>query len=37
MGGYVALPAAWGAAEAEAWVARSLALVGALPPKQGKA
>ena len=38
MGGYVTLPAAWRATpdEAELWVARSLAQIGALPPKVKK-
>jgi TfoX/Sxy family transcriptional regulator of competence genes len=34
MSGYVTLPGAWGAAEAEPWVDRSLALVAAMPPKK---
>ena len=33
LGGYVTLPAAWSPADAEPWVARSLALAAALPPK----
>lgn len=36
MGGYVTVPAAWTPAQAEEWVATSLATVGALPPKQAK-
>lgn len=38
MGGYVTLPAGWreAPAEAEPWVASSLATVGALPPKKKK-
>jgi len=38
MAGYVSLPAAWRAspAKAETWVEKSLAHVGALPPKQPK-
>lgn len=36
MGGYVTLPAAWTPAEAEPWIATSLGLVGALPPKKKK-
>ncbi len=38
MGGYVTLPSAWRAtpAEAEPWIATSLALIGALPPKVKK-
>jgi TfoX/Sxy family transcriptional regulator of competence genes len=34
MGGYVTLPPAWTDAQAEAWVATSLAEVAALPPKK---
>ena len=37
MGGYVTLPAALGADEAQRWIAASLAHVGALPPKKKKA
>jgi TfoX/Sxy family transcriptional regulator of competence genes len=36
MGGYVTLPPDWSRAQAEAWVATSLALVAALPPKKKK-
>ena len=36
MGGYVTVPAGWTPAQAEAWVATSLATVGALPPKKAK-
>ncbi len=38
MGGYVTLPSAWRStpSEAEPWIARSLAVVGALPPKKRK-
>ena len=36
MGGYVTLPPAWDQAEAEPWVARSLAMVAALPAKTKK-
>ena len=36
MGGYVTLPAACGAAEAEPWVATSLRQVAALPPKKAR-
>ena len=36
MGGYVTLPGDWSPAEAEPWVSASLALVGALPPKEKK-
>ena len=38
MGGYVTLPSAWRSSptEAEPWIARSLALIGALPPKKKK-
>ena len=36
MGGYVTLPAGWSADQAEPWVGRSLATVGALPPKKAK-
>jgi TfoX/Sxy family transcriptional regulator of competence genes len=36
MGGYVTLPADWTPAQAEEWVATSLATVGSLPPKQAK-
>ena len=36
MGGYVPHPPAWDRAEAEPWVARSLALVAAQPPKKKK-
>ena len=36
MGGYVTLPAGWSPAEAEGWVATSLATVAALPPKAKK-
>lgn len=36
MGGYVTLPAAWSPAEAQPWVARSLDVVSALPPKAKK-
>jgi len=38
MGGYVTLPAAWRSApaQAEPWVAASLALIAALPPKKKK-
>ena len=36
MGGYISLPAAFGAAEAEPWIARSLAYVRDLPPKRKK-
>ena len=36
MGGYVTLPAGWSATQAEGWVARALATVGALPPKKAK-
>ncbi len=36
MGEYVTLPPGWTAAQAEAWVATSLALVAALPPKEKK-
>ena len=38
MGGYVTLPSAWRAtpAEAEPWIAKSLALIAALPPKVKK-
>ncbi len=38
MGGYVTLPPAWRAtpAEAEPWIAKSLALIGTLPPKRKK-
>ena len=36
MGGYVTLPAGWTPAQAEEWVATSLAMVGALPPKKAK-
>ncbi len=36
MGGYVTVPAGWTPSEADAWVARSLAAVGALPPKKAK-
>lgn len=39
MAGYVTLPAAWRSAPADAspWVAKSLAVVGAQPPKKKKA
>ena len=37
MGGYVTIPAEWGAAEARSWIERSLAAVAALPPKKSKA
>ena len=37
MGGYVTLPAAWTAVDAQPWVARSLDLVSALPLKAKKA
>ncbi|MDQ1444379.1 MAG: hypothetical protein QOI20_843 [Acidimicrobiaceae bacterium] len=33
MGGYASLPPAWTAEQAEPWVAKALAFVGALPPK----
>ncbi len=36
MGGYVTLPPGWSPAQAEEWVATSLATVGALPPKKAK-
>ncbi len=38
MGGYVTLPAAWreSPSDAEPWTAKSLATVGALPPKAKK-
>jgi TfoX/Sxy family transcriptional regulator of competence genes len=36
MGGYVTVPAGWTPAQAEEWVATSLATVGALPPKKAK-
>jgi TfoX/Sxy family transcriptional regulator of competence genes len=36
MGGYVTLPAGWSPAQASEWVARSVATVGALPPKAKK-
>lgn len=36
MGGYVTLPEGWTPAQAEAWVATSLATVGALPTKKAK-
>ena len=36
MSGYVTLPAAWTAATCEPWIARSLAHIGSLPPKQPK-
>ena len=36
MGGYVTLPAGMTAAEAKRWAGRSLAYVGALPPKKPK-
>lgn len=36
MGGYVSLPADWPAAKARPWVEKSLAVVGALPPKAKK-
>ena len=36
MGGYVTLPAGFDEAEARAWIGRSLAYVGALPPKKKK-
>ena len=34
MGGYVALPAGWSAAEARPWVEKAFAHVAALPPKK---
>jgi TfoX/Sxy family transcriptional regulator of competence genes len=37
MGGYVTIPAEWGAAEARPWIEKSLASVAALPPKKPKA
>jgi TfoX/Sxy family transcriptional regulator of competence genes len=37
MGGYVTVPEGWSAADAGPWVAKSLATVGALPPKVKKA
>jgi TfoX/Sxy family transcriptional regulator of competence genes len=39
MGGYVTVPAAWRMApsEADPWIARSLEMVGAMPPKAKKA
>lgn len=37
MGGYVSLPAGMSDAEAQAWVARALEYVSALPPKPAKA
>jgi TfoX/Sxy family transcriptional regulator of competence genes len=36
MGGYVSLPPTFSDADAEKWIARSLAYVGALPPKKKK-
>jgi TfoX/Sxy family transcriptional regulator of competence genes len=36
MGGYVTMPAAWSATEAEEWVAAALATAAALPPKLPK-
>ncbi len=36
MTGYVTLPTAMGTADAQRWVAASLAYVGALPPKKAK-
>jgi TfoX/Sxy family transcriptional regulator of competence genes len=36
MGGYVSLPMALSDDQAKAWIARSLAYVGALPPKKKK-
>jgi TfoX/Sxy family transcriptional regulator of competence genes len=36
MGGYVTLPSGWTPAQAEAWVATSLATVGSLPKKAKK-
>ena len=36
MGGYVTLPGSWTAADAKPWVDKSLATVGALPPKAAK-
>jgi TfoX/Sxy family transcriptional regulator of competence genes len=36
MGGYVTLPEGWTPAQAEEWVATSLAMVGAFPPKKAK-
>ena len=36
MGGYVTLPAGWSPNEAAPWVAASLAMVGAMPPKKRK-
>jgi TfoX/Sxy family transcriptional regulator of competence genes len=37
MRGYVTLPSRWGSVEAGPWVARSLALAGALPAREKKA
>ena len=37
MGGYVTLPETFTKAKAEPWVTKSLAHVGALPPKKPKA
>ena len=36
MGGYVTIPAAFTAAKAEPWIAKSLDHVAALPPKKAK-
>jgi TfoX/Sxy family transcriptional regulator of competence genes len=36
MSGYVTLPAAWGAQDAEPWIQMSLAAVSGLPPKRPK-
>jgi TfoX/Sxy family transcriptional regulator of competence genes len=36
MGGYVSLPAAFPEAQAQQWIAKSLAYVAAMPPKKAK-
>jgi TfoX/Sxy family transcriptional regulator of competence genes len=36
MGGWVTLPAAWSASQAEPWIHAALAYIGSLPPKAAK-